>query len=146
MGLRWRYPYHQAAVDAAYERLRDALGEEPFEAALREGADISLEEAIVVAHACGAPRYDDKRTCTLPNVGSASDIRCAGGSGADPGGTGPVAGAAWSSATSSPTNSAIDTRSPYQSVDEDHPILAVGVRCARTPASGAAGTIDGGAL
>ena len=49
MGLRWRYPYHQVAVDAVYERLREALGEDPFEAELREGADISFEEAIVVA-------------------------------------------------------------------------------------------------
>ena len=46
MGLQWRYPYHQAAVDAAYERLREGLGGEPFEAELREGADTSLEDAV----------------------------------------------------------------------------------------------------
>ena len=46
MGVLWRYPYHQAAVDTAYKRIREALGAEAFEAALREGAETSLEEAI----------------------------------------------------------------------------------------------------
>ena len=49
MGLKWPYPYHQAGVDAACERVRGALGEEPFEAALRGGAEASLEEAIELA-------------------------------------------------------------------------------------------------
>jgi predicted ATPase/class 3 adenylate cyclase/DNA-binding CsgD family transcriptional regulator len=49
MGVIWRYPYHQAAVDDALERTRGALDEPAFQTAYDAGAQSSLMESVQFA-------------------------------------------------------------------------------------------------
>ena len=49
MGIRWRYPYHQAGVNDARQRARDTLGHQTFDALYDEGTQSSLDDAVLFA-------------------------------------------------------------------------------------------------
>jgi DNA-binding CsgD family transcriptional regulator len=49
LGLRWRYPYHQAGVDDARRRIRESLGDPGFDTLYNEGVGTSLDDVVVFA-------------------------------------------------------------------------------------------------